>query len=300
VYPALATIDDRAFPLGGFTAMARLMPFKIERELEDGDIEAALRDVQTLLRCGQLMRQNPTTLVETLLAMTFEGIGLDEARRLVKNPTVSENQLRRLREFLENTPSYAATMLYVRKAEFQWIDMFLQTVEDLSPYHRLPRRPIRLFQHLFLVNQTRLDYAERARATLDAIPKFYSEGNLPYVPGKYPTLLEMFFTRNAIGNVFLEMSNIGEDFYCTTRCEIDARLAATRIIIACHLFERATGDKPQTLEELVPDFLPSVPLDPFDGKPFRYKFEEGIVYSVGAGLVDFPDDGDKLVFKIWE
>ena len=149
VYPAWKTPDDYVFQLQNFASMAWLMPFKIKRELENGDTETALRDIETLLRCGQLMRQNPTTLVETLVAGTFERIGLDEAQKFAKNLNVSEAQLRRLQEHLENTPSYTAAMLRARKAEFQWTRMF--PYGDMDPFHyfHLPRRPNLLFQHLF-------------------------------------------------------------------------------------------------------------------------------------------------------
>ena len=48
----------------------------------------------------------------------------------------------------------------------------------------------------------------------------------------------------------------------------------------------------ERLEELVPQFLPSVPLDPYDGQPLRYKrLPAGfVVYSIGA---DGRDDGGK-------
>ena len=43
---------------------------------------------------------------------------------------------------------------------------------------------------------------------------------------------------------------------------------------------------------LVPDELEAVPLDPFDGRPFRYDAKRRIVYSVGKNLVD--DGGSSL------
>ena len=43
---------------------------------------------------------------------------------------------------------------------------------------------------------------------------------------------------------------------------------------------------PSSLQELVPAYLPRVPIDPFDGKPFRYDPERGILYSVGRDLQD--------------
>ncbi len=47
-----------------------------------------------------------------------------------------------------------------------------------------------------------------------------------------------------------------------------------------------TGDLPATLESLIPDFLPSIPIDPFDGRPIRYSREKKLIYSVGEDLID--------------
>ncbi|MCL1909450.1 MAG: hypothetical protein FWG05_00775 [Kiritimatiellaeota bacterium] len=97
-------------------------------------------------------------------------------------------------------------------------------------------------------------------------------------------------------------------------CRVKAAIAATKIIIACHLFQRETGRKPATLDELVPDYLPAVPLDPFDGNPFRYDSNKGVIWSVGTNLIDYggvddtpperlrgnPWKGKNAIFKIWE
>jgi hypothetical protein len=43
---------------------------------------------------------------------------------------------------------------------------------------------------------------------------------------------------------------------------------------------------PSSLEELGPQYLKEVPLDPFDGQPIRYSPEKAIIYSVGDDLID--------------
>ncbi|MGV3526808.1 MAG: hypothetical protein ACO1RX_21500 [Candidatus Sericytochromatia bacterium] len=50
------------------------------------------------------------------------------------------------------------------------------------------------------------------------------------------------------------------------------------------------GEYPSTLQELVPAYLPELPLDPFGGRPFRYRREltGPVVYSVG---INGRDDG---------
>jgi hypothetical protein len=65
----------------------------------------------------------------------------------------------------------------------------------------------------------------------------------------------------------------------------DAGLAAIR-------FRRQNGNWPATLSELVPKFLPTVPLDPFDGKPLRVVItnQEFKVYTISRDLIDQGGD----------
>jgi len=59
-----------------------------------------------------------------------------------------------------------------------------------------------------------------------------------------------------------------------------------RTTIAALAYESEYGELPASLESLVPEFLPSVPIDPFDGSPLRYDKEKRAVYSVGQNLID--------------
>jgi hypothetical protein len=64
-------------------------------------------------------------------------------------------------------------------------------------------------------------------------------------------------------------------------------------IMAAEQFRLANGRLPRSLDELTPAFLAAVPIDPFDGKPLRYRNDAGCftVYSVGP---DRTDDGGRL------
>jgi hypothetical protein len=77
--------------------------------------------------------------------------------------------------------------------------------------------------------------------------------------------------------------------------DFTARIRAATTALAVERFRRAHGNAlPDTLEALVPAYLPAVPSDPFDGKPLRfsrYGARHGhsyAVYSVGS---DRKDDG---------
>lgn len=68
---------------------------------------------------------------------------------------------------------------------------------------------------------------------------------------------------------------------------------ATLVAIALELYRRKHGEYPPTLEALVPQYLPTVPPDRYDGNPLKYKLENGrpLLYSIG---VDRKDDGGVL------
>ena len=68
--------------------------------------------------------------------------------------------------------------------------------------------------------------------------------------------------------------------------------------IALKRFQLTQGHWPQRLEELVPDYLAAVPLDPVDGQPLRYRCNADgtfLLYSVGSDGVD--DGGDPTMPK---
>ncbi len=76
-------------------------------------------------------------------------------------------------------------------------------------------------------------------------------------------------------------------------------LAASRmaaIALAIRQFELATGNRPESLDMLVPEYLPRVPIDPFaaDGSPIRYRpvQKPPVQYSVGP---DGADDAGQYI-----
>ena len=70
-----------------------------------------------------------------------------------------------------------------------------------------------------------------------------------------------------------------------------ALLRAARTAIAIERFKLAhQGRAPDELNELVPDFLPLIPQDPFIGAPLHY-IAGGSKYTVYSVNSDLTDDG---------
>jgi hypothetical protein len=74
----------------------------------------------------------------------------------------------------------------------------------------------------------------------------------------------------------------------------------TRAMLAIEIYRHRRGRYPATIDEIVPNVLPSMPIDPFSGKPFGYRILEPgsdsrgrqyLLYSTG---VDQKDNGGNM------
>jgi hypothetical protein len=54
-----------------------------------------------------------------------------------------------------------------------------------------------------------------------------------------------------------------------------SRLEACRLCVALKLYQLEENKTAQRLDDLVPKYLPQVPVDPYSGQPFRYRISEG-------------------------
>ena len=71
---------------------------------------------------------------------------------------------------------------------------------------------------------------------------------------------------------------------CGSRLEADAVIYR----LALEIYRQSTGDYPTRFDDLVPELLPTLPIDPFDGQPLRYESAgPGYrFYSIGPDLID--------------
>jgi hypothetical protein len=78
-----------------------------------------------------------------------------------------------------------------------------------------------------------------------------------------------------------------------------ALLRTADAAIAVELYRRRTGRMPKSLAELVPAYIPAVPVDPFSGREIRYvrSSDRVVAYSVGKNEKD--DGGVKVEYPVW-
>ncbi len=127
------------------------------------------------------------------------------------------------------------------------------------------------------------------RVYLDAMEQFVKAAQLPS-PQNIDTAqtidarVRQLPQRRILSRAFMPSLNLV--FVHTSRYE--AQFDNARAAVAVERYRLANGKLPGQLTDLVPTFLPSIPSDPFDGKPLRYKtLAKGyVVYSVGDDRED--------------
>ena len=87
---------------------------------------------------------------------------------------------------------------------------------------------------------------------------------------------------------FLASDNAQKDYLAT-----HTMVQQTRLACAMERFRRAKGAFPSELGELVPEFIPAVPVDVCDGNPLRYRRNADGGYDLWSIGTDRKDDGGK-------
>ena len=322
IFPVWKAAEDESFNVSGMGDVGRLLLGKIWYEQAQGNIDIAIHDIHALLRYGKLMRQTPSTLISQLLGNAIVSKGLGQIRDFARDPQLSEDHLKQLLEYTNDIPSYDMSALLTQYGPYYAMALKKMKAEGLVPmvYSDSSMSSFEIFmlnavvRHNLLVNATHRDLAQRHRALMSDFPKFFADINfgtdlLFWRPQPW---WKMLLSKNAFGKSITLGLASEIRFGFEQCCRADSDIAATKIIIACHLFQREAGRKPNTLDELVPTYLTSVPLDPFDGKPFRYNPDTGVIYSVGKTLKSLGDTalvskdaspwlgGDNIAFSIWE
>jgi len=122
-------------------------------------------------------------------------------------------------------------------------------------------------------------FLEQSEQSIDACLKWKPGANLnvrrlfPSADGPLPVTLAPMFLSYA-------------EWECVWPLRIGARLQVLRGILAARRFQQQTGQWPQSLDELVPDYLDAIPTDPYADTPIQYRLRQGgrAIFSVGVDL----------------
>ncbi len=280
--------------------LGNLMRLCSQAHLRAGKSDDAWQEAIKVVRFGHTVENGRGILIGWLIGRTVKGLGLETLRQTLRDSSAPPDRLKQyaadLMAFSDDGAGLAQTMC----AEYQWHvniledfrsgDYALDRIKGLTPeakraaWQRYLNRGV-----LLRYNETKRLLAEPTRVIIENASKPYSERK-PYVrtwrTANERGVLGHLLDGNLVGRMLLTLLSPSVEGAVGLKYRGQIDTAATRALIALKAFKTETGRLPETLAELVPEFLDAVPLDDFDGKPLRYSREKKCVYSVGADLVD--------------
>ena len=227
----------------------------------------------------------------------FVEVACREVRSLVLEKSLSVDHLDMLMNEIVQFGVQDKVFANAVKGEFSTMDRVVSNLQSQSKDMLEEQFDIKLpfeirtkpLKYLYQVNKTKQRFADYFRGILENSSCTYDQMNLEELKVEeddMPGFLSTIAHPNIIGEILFLGSRPRGIKALEKKCLCECIISSSRLIMALNKFEKRNGQLPQNLEQLTPEYSDAVPRDPFDGDPFRYNKEKGVVYSVGKNLED--------------
>ncbi len=293
---------------GVFTGFAGIFCLRALAELETGDTEAGLRDLRTIDRAGAALQPEPL-IISHLVRMTVIGYIPQILGQGIAQHRWSEAQLKTIQEMLSRIDLLADHQRVMRGERALLNDYYARLRHQHAGIQRTisatagiqDMRPVAMPPVFSILPQSVMLYHNQVYGN-----RWLQELFLPVIdapagrvyPRREAAAVEILKQTQSTPYNFLAKLTL--DVYPT----IALRTAAAHVlneqaVVACALerFRLKNGKYPETLRELVSDYLSQPPQDVFSSEALQYRREENgqyILYSVGWNE---EDDGGVIAIK---
>ncbi|MGB2780071.1 MAG: hypothetical protein WBD63_01170 [Phycisphaerae bacterium] len=292
---AIGTLIPEVF---GWIDVARLVDLHTVLLFKQGVEVEAFEEAMRLVRFGQAIEGSKGGMVHYLVGAMVKGMGLARLRAMSHGTTLGGEVLT---SYARRLGAYGANEQGMADAFRVEYEMCLQVLEDYAagkfsleefgrvgsaPSQPASSRPLPFFFH---PNETRNLFVQAFRPMVESASLPFSEAQVMRsgIPARH--LLDgwrLWLEGNGMGVRLYSILSSATDTALKQKCREASEVAATRVLLAMKAFKVEKRRLPETLDELVPEYLDAVPLDDFDGKPLRYNAENKVLYSVGEDLKD--------------
>ena len=296
--PEVVTLDASLSYLSPWHKISMVLAAKTKSERLLGNKDATDTFI-TLIKFGNLIQKDAGTTIQYILGVSIMSAALEQAQNLVYDDMPRE-ELERLSKTIESLDSPATGLVRAFKYEYKTMD---RTVDDLRNGKLILFEEIPLFlqkhmpRYLLQPNRTKLIFADLCRNYIKNTHLYYTDININYPVCIYPSVKSVVSAMNkpnSVGKMLFYILPPASNKLIKLKCQIESDIIATNLIVNIHTYKKDNGAFPKNLQDLVPKYIDAVPVDPFDGKPFRYKPDKDIIYSVGEDCIDSGGSTAKL------
>jgi hypothetical protein len=296
----------------GVQLLVRIAAAQARSIAAEGKTELALERALLGMKVGRMLSEaEGSHILALVFSAANQSISLGEIERLLRHDLqLTPSESRWLALQLDSYRADDEDWQSAWKAEYQWVKTTMhgeppevdEKVEDLWAGIEEDEAPSD-----WLIRHLPEEYMLHPNRTLDGLADMYRELSrrsamtclewsgpddrpddvLFEEPSEWKAFAELLLP-NYWGRTMVDMMRPSNARFLSKRCHFDTRTSLVQALAGLNAYRHATGRLPTSLGDLVPNYLPAVPQDRFDGNPLRYSAEAKTVYSVGD---DFTDDG---------
>ncbi len=284
--------------MNSWRRMAQFSAIRAMYLARQGKDKEALDEVLNSVSIGQKIQESQAPLVEYFIAIAMKGVGLETVQKIIPSSKLTSAELKQYAQGLDKFYKNEDGLIMSFKGEYHFQSWVIDSIvsgdtealksvvgEEESQNPEIAKKI--KDNYYFQPNKTKLLFAEYARANIKSANQSCGEIKATEVKPLAPTNPAKLYTEeNAIGKILHDIIAASFSGVSTKKCQEDLLVGATQAMIAIKAFKNDTNNYPSSLNELIPNYLSSVPQDPFDGKPLKYSVTKKILYSVGEDLKD--------------
>ena len=263
----------------------RLIGIEAVVHAENGDSQASADSLICNLNIADSLFDAPL-LVCQLIRITYHNYNMSTLEHIINTIDFSDEQLVQISKTIADKQRLSGISYGFTGDLCRSINQFEDITTSNNLFSDLP-----LLQRLFYSVYKGVGLIESdGIISLDITDKYIEAGKLP-LEKRLNAAKQIQAERNNISSIHVLMKASAPNYY--TKFFSDelisiSRLRTAQAALAVRRYRLKNGKLPDSLSNLVPEFLESVPSDPFDGKELRYKkLDSGfVIYSVGEDLTD--------------
>ncbi|MGB9609061.1 MAG: hypothetical protein ACPL3E_01655, partial [Minisyncoccia bacterium] len=285
--------------LNSLEQMSRLSAIKALYLAKQNKDEEALNEALNSVNIGQKIEDSQDYLLEYITAMKMKERGLETMQKIISLSSLKGSELKKYNQELDKFYNNKNGLMTAFKIEYYTQSFIVDSVarEETkilkSLFNNKNDQNYELTKKIrnnyyFQPNKTKLLFAEDARAKIKNVNQACGEININTFKNYITTNpLRLYLEENVIGKILYNAltTSLTADII-RKKCQEDLLVGVTQAIIAIKAYKNDTSNYPNSLNELVPNYLSSVPKDPFDNKPLKYSLTKKIIYSVGEDAED--------------
>jgi len=287
-------------PLNPWREIVKLNYIKSLYLQKIGKDNDALKEAFNVIKLGDKIENSRCELVECLVGNAIKKTGFELLINLISkiklSPFYLKSYIKELNSFSNNREGHINSL----KIEYLLRANVVNNLKELSFNYKydadesyikylllnlsIPKRVKN--NYYFKPNKTKKILIEQYKTEIEKIllpcKNIYLENENKFIRNIYLALL----TENAIGKIIIDSGSLSYNSIHNKICNIELLGSIAKTILAIKAYELNTGYIPENLNELIPKYLDSIPIDPYSGNIIKYMPNRKLIYSLGFDRID--------------